>query len=75
MKQAEDKFTQDMFPAPQGAAATLYRVYVVTEDGIVLVWSNLSRAKALAMHKANEKNFSNIQSSTGLTRFGWEEQK
>ena len=66
MKQAADKYTQDMFPAPQGAAA-LYRVYVVTEDGIVLVWSNLSRAKALAMHKANEKNFSNIQSSTGLT--------
>lgn len=51
----------------------LYRFYVVTSDGIVLVWTHLSVKEAQTMNKLTSKGFNILQSSTEVIRFGWEE--
>lgn len=74
MKQVTDKFTQELpgIDAPAPKVKTLYRVYCTTTDGVVMVWTHLSLAQAKAMYN-NMGKFNPLQSSTELTRFGWEE--
>jgi hypothetical protein len=56
----------------------LYRFEVEIEQNnqkVVLYFNNLTLARAKAMQRAYEDNYSHIFSSGELRRFGWEEQK
>lgn len=76
MKQAADKFTGDLFEVAHASPAgskPMYRVFLTTTDGIVLVWTHLTRTQAVALHNVIGAKFNVLQSSTELVRFGWEE--
>lgn len=77
MKQAADKFTGDMWggdqPTPAKKPKPMYRAYVAMTGGEVLVWTHLTLAQSKAMHKMCSEKFNVLQSSTEITRFGWEE--
>lgn len=76
MKHPNDTLTQELPGLEETPKApALYRVYCATTEGAVLVWTNLTKAKALVLYRAMDKNFSPLQSSTDITRFGWEEMK
>lgn len=49
-----------------------YRFYLVTEDGNVMVWTNLTYTQAKALNKATYESYNSNASSAGVTRFGWE---
>lgn len=50
-----------------------YRFYLVTTEGVTLVWTGLTLTQAKAMHRATATMFNVLQSSTEVKRFGWEE--
>jgi hypothetical protein len=70
MKQAEDKFTADMFGVPE--AKPTYRFIIKIDSGATLAWSNLTLREAQAMNKLMNKH-NPLQSSVNVSRFGWEE--
>jgi hypothetical protein len=70
MKQAEDKYTADMFGVPE--AKPTYRFFIKTDSGDCVAWSNLTLREAKAMHKLMDKQ-NPLQSSVNISRFGWEE--
>ena len=50
-----------------------YRAYLTTTDGITLAFTHLSRSRAILLQHILNKNFNILQSSTEITRTGWEE--
>lgn len=79
MKQDADKFTGDMFEQAHQAHRIstsdkpMYEVSLTTTDGIVLVWTHLTRAQAMALHKLNDTKINVLRSSTEIKQFGWRE--
>ena len=80
MKDKEDKKTLEMdyetevtSPDEGRTAGANYRAWIVTTDGIRIVWTHLTRRQALALHKLNIDKVNILQSSTEVTRCGWEE--